>query len=149
MLRRSGEHELLPTSLYKAQVLHHENRQESPRCNIRSHFIRHHCANSLLFRFPSLSVRHLHGNRTCGWGWSCSWRYLGCAFSTRIRICFREFLRPVIPCWHAEPSNQESQKPNKTRLDNRWGSLLSSMISFNSNIYLALDAQCRPSGTSA
>jgi hypothetical protein len=55
----------------------------------------------------------------------------------------------VIPCWHAEPSNQESQKPNKARLDNRWGSLLSSMISFNSNINLALDAQCRPSGASA
>jgi len=38
---------------------------------------------------------------------------------------------------------------NNARLDNRWGSLLSSMISSKSNINLALNAQSRPSGASA
>jgi len=39
--------------------------------------------------------------------------------------------------------------PNKARLDNRRGSLLSSVIFVYSNINPALDAQCRPSGASA
>ncbi len=38
---------------------------------------------------------------------------------------------------------------HKARLDNRWGSLLSSMIFSDSNINPALDAQPRPSGASA
>ena len=33
---------------------------------------------------------------------------------------------------------------NNARRDNRWGSLLSSMIFSNFNIYPAIDAQCRP-----
>jgi hypothetical protein len=37
---------------------------------------------------------------------------------------------------------------HKPRLDNRWGTLLASLLSY-SNILPALDAQCRPSGTSA
>jgi hypothetical protein len=40
-------------------------------------------------------------------------------------------------------------RQNKARLDNRWGSLLSSMIFSNSDINPALDAQRRPSGASA
>ena len=43
----------------------------------------------------------------------------------------------------------EAATPNKARLDNRWGSLLSSMLPSNLNINPALYAQCRPSGASA
>ena len=38
---------------------------------------------------------------------------------------------------------------NKARLDNRWGSLLSSMLFSSFNINPAIDVQCRPSGASA
>ena len=40
-------------------------------------------------------------------------------------------------------------KAIKARLDNRWGSLLSSMLSSSFNINPALDATRRPSGASA
>jgi hypothetical protein len=40
-------------------------------------------------------------------------------------------------------------RANKARLDNRWGSLVSSVLFSNFNIPRAIDAQCRPSGASA
>jgi hypothetical protein len=40
-------------------------------------------------------------------------------------------------------------RANKARLDNRRGFLRFSMISSNSNINLALNAQCRPGGARA
>jgi hypothetical protein len=43
----------------------------------------------------------------------------------------------------------EPPRANKARLDNRWGSLLSSMLLFGFNFNPALDAQSRPSGASA
>ncbi len=43
----------------------------------------------------------------------------------------------------------QTESANKARLDNRRGSTLSSMISFNFNINPALDAQCRPGGAIA
>ena len=41
------------------------------------------------------------------------------------------------------------KQPNQARLDNRWGSPLSSMLLSGLNINLAIYAQCRPSGASA